>query len=123
MNTSRSPEVSLAEPWGSIRSTLRTYDLNHSRIQPVFCLKSKKKTFFVFGLGFGGGTAVSRDVLAVFGHLYLALDPNPLGHYFETRPKSASLEPLNDFLTYRLLKLWTKSKNLEAGQLKISPSK
>jgi len=26
-NSSRSPEVSLAEPWGSVRSTLRTYAL------------------------------------------------------------------------------------------------
>ena len=24
-----SPEVSLVEPWGSVRSTLRTYDLNN----------------------------------------------------------------------------------------------
>jgi len=27
-NSSRSPEVSLAEPWGSVRSTLRTYGLD-----------------------------------------------------------------------------------------------
>jgi len=29
-NSSRSPEVSLAEPWGSVRSTLRTYALSEA---------------------------------------------------------------------------------------------
>jgi len=58
---------------------------NHPRIQQVFCLKSKKKTIFVFGMGFSGGTAASGDVFAFFGHIYLALDHNPLGHYFDSR--------------------------------------
>jgi len=35
MNISRRPEVSLAEPWGSVRSTLRTYDLENA-IMAVF---------------------------------------------------------------------------------------
>jgi len=55
--------------------------LNHPRVQQVFCLKSKK-TVFVFGLGFAEGTGASGGVFAFFGHLYLALDPNPFGHYF-----------------------------------------
>jgi len=31
-NSSRSPEVSVAEPWGSVRSTLRTYALVHQTL-------------------------------------------------------------------------------------------
>ena len=48
-------------------------------------LEIKKKPDFVFGLGFAGGTAASWGVLPFFGHLYLALDHNPLGHYFGSR--------------------------------------
>jgi len=38
---------------------------NQPRIQQVFCLKSKK-TVFVFGLGFAGGTAASGGVFDFF---------------------------------------------------------
>jgi len=38
---------------------------NHSRIQQVFCLKSKK-TVIVLGLGFAGGTAATGGVFAFF---------------------------------------------------------
>jgi len=84
---------------------------NHPRIQLVFCLKSKKKTIFVFGLRFAGGTAASGGVFAFFGPPLPGPGPQPIGLFFwlkiflETRPKSASLEPLNDFLAYRERKL------------------
>jgi len=45
-------------------------------------LEIEKKTIFVFGLGFAGETAASGGIFAFFGHLYLALDHNPLRHYF-----------------------------------------
>jgi len=59
-------------------------------------------------LGFAGGTAASGIFLLFFDHLYMALDPNPLFWlkiFLETKPKSASLEPLNDFLAYQERKL------------------
>ena len=77
-----------------------------------------EKKIFVFGLGFDGGTAASGGVLAFFGHLYLALDHNPLGHYFGSRfswklgQNPASLEPLADFLAYREGKLWLINQKL-----------
>jgi len=77
---------------------------NHSRIQQVFGSKSKK-TLFVFGLGFLGGplqVGVFWLFLATFTwpwtptHWAIILAQD----FLETRPKSASLEPLNDFAPY-----------------------
>jgi len=53
---------------------------NHPRIQQVFGSKSKKNAF---RFRFAGRTAASGGVF--FGHLYLVLDPNQLGHYFGSR--------------------------------------
>jgi len=39
-----------------------------------------KKRFFVFGLAFSGGDVTMRACFQIFGHLYLALSPNPLTH-------------------------------------------
>ena len=45
-------------------------------------------------------------------------EPQPIGPLFwlkiflETRPKSASLEPLDDFLAYRERKLWLINQKL-----------
>jgi len=44
-----------------------------------------EKTFFRFGFGVFWGNATSWGVLAFFGHLYLGLDINPLGHSFGAR--------------------------------------
>jgi len=74
-------------------------------------LEIEKKTIFVFGLRFAGGTAASGGVFAFFGPPLPGPGPQPIGLFFwlkiflETRPKSASLEPLNDFLAYRERKL------------------
>ena len=73
---------------------------NGDRLQASTSLSKK---IFRFQWEVFGGNATSGGV---FGYLYLALGPNPLGHYYgsrffsETRAKSASLEPLNDFLAY-----------------------
>jgi len=57
---------------------------NRLWIQQVFWLRSKK-TFFVFGLTFHGGDVTMRACFQIFGHLYLALGPNPLTHSFESK--------------------------------------
>ena len=68
--------------------------------------RNRKKNFFVFGLGFSGGTATSGDVFAFFYPPLAGPGPQSIGPFFwlkiflETRPKSASLEHLNDFLAY-----------------------
>jgi len=72
----------------------------------VSLLVEIEKKFFVYGGVFSGGTATSGGVfaffLATFGqpwtptHWIIILEQDCL----ETRPKSASLEPLNDFLAY-----------------------
>jgi len=55
---------------------------NHPRIQQVFCLKSKEKTIFVFGMGFSGGTAASGDVFAFFWPHLPGPGPQPIGPLF-----------------------------------------
>jgi len=47
-----------------------------------FLVEIGKKTFFAFGLAFSGENVTSGGVFAFFGHIYVALDPNPLRHYF-----------------------------------------
>jgi len=42
-----------------------------------------KKTFFV--LAFSGGDVTMRACFQIFGHLRLALGPNPLTHSFELK--------------------------------------
>jgi len=54
---------------------------NPLRIQQVLQSKSKKN-FFRFRWGFSGGNATSGGV---FSYLYLALGPNLLGHYYDSR--------------------------------------
>jgi len=47
-----------------------------------------------------------------FGPVYLPLGANPMGHFCffsETKPKPASLEPLNGFLAYLEPKSWLKN--------------
>ena len=65
-------------------------------------VKIEKKTFLVFGGGFRGGTTQ----VGVFMATLSGPGPQPIGPliwlniFAETRPKSASLKPLNDFLAY-----------------------
>jgi len=54
---------------------------NSQRIQQV--LQSKlKKTIFGFGGGFSGGVVTKKTCFGKTGHLWLALGPNPLIHFF-----------------------------------------
>ena len=54
---------------------------NPLRIQHVFSLTSKK-TFFILGLRFSGGTSQVGVFLCYFGHLCLALGTVPMGHFW-----------------------------------------
>jgi len=73
---------------------------------------------FIFGLGFAGGSAASWSIFAFFWPPLPDPGPQSIGPLFwlkilwETRSKSASLEPLNDFLAYRELKLWLINQKL-----------
>jgi len=53
---------------------------NPLRIQQVFSWNQKKNFSFLVG-GFRGNATSG----SVFGYLYLALGPNPLGHYYGSR--------------------------------------
>jgi len=85
------------------------------------CSRNRKKKFFVFGGGFQGVTPQLGVFLADPG-------PQPIGPllwlkiFSETRPKSASLKPLNDFLAYLQPKLWTKHKKLVKISAPSNPS-
>jgi len=90
---------------------------NHPRIQQVFCLKSKKKDFR-FGFGVRCRDRCKWGYFCFFWTPSPGPGPQPIGPLFwlkiflETRPKSAFLEPLNDFLGYRERKLWLINQNL-----------
>jgi len=90
---------------------------NHPRIQQVFCLKSKKKRFSFSVWGSLGDrckwvcfcfflATVTWPWTTTHWAIILAQD------FLETRPKSAFLEPLNDFLAYRKRKLWLINQKL-----------
>jgi len=90
---------------------------NHPRIQQVSCLKSKKKRFS-FSVWASLGDRCKWGCFCFF----LATFTWPwtpthwaivLAHDFlETRPKSASLEPLNDIPAYQERKLWLINQKL-----------
>ena len=89
---------------------------NHPRIQQVFCLKSNKNDFrFRSGVRWGDRC---KWCFCCFWPPLPVPGPQPIGPLFclkislETRPKSASLEPLNDFLAYRERKLWLINQKL-----------
>jgi len=78
-------------------------------------LKSKKM-ILVFGLGFVGDRC--KYFFSFFWPHLPGFGPQPIGPLFwlniflETRPKSASLKPLNDFLAYWERKLWLINQKL-----------
>jgi len=90
---------------------------NHPRIQQVFFLKSKKKRFWfsVYGSLWG---PLQVEVFLFFWPSLPGPGPQSIGPLFwlniflETRPISASLEPLNDFLAYLERKIWLINQKL-----------
>ena len=90
---------------------------NPLRIQQVFQSKSKTKFFSILVWGSLGGPP-QVEVFLLFQPPLAGPGPQPIGPFFwlkillETKPKSASLEPLNDFLAELQRKLWTKHQKL-----------
>jgi len=80
---------------------------NHPRIQQVFGSKSKKNAFR-FQCEVRWGDRCKWGCFDFFWPPLPGPGPQPIGPLFwlkivlETRPKSASLEPLNDFLAYEV---------------------
>ena len=75
---------------------------------------------FALDSGFSGGDVAMRACFHIFCPVYLALGANSLSHFltqgfFNTRPKSASLEPLMDLPSP---KVWLKTQCLT--KLKVS---
>ena len=82
------------------------------------CSQNRKKIVFVSGLSFSGGNVTSRGVFALFWPSLPDPGRRPNGPLFglkvqlKTRSKSASIEPLIDFLAYREQKLWLINQKL-----------
>jgi len=85
---------------------------NPLRIQQVF--NSLLKIFFVLSFGFSEGDVTMRACFCIFvgllGHWRQLNEPYFWPKFLlEIRPKSASLEPLLDFLSYLEPELWLKN--------------